>query len=325
MDKTLKNSTHFVTRLENIRSAGNGLSISVFRGDLVTPSAIGNKQFKLAENLFKLKAKGCRRLLSFGGAWSNHLHALSVKAGELDIEVVGVVRGNQATGNRMLQSARHHGMRIESVSYAEYRQRSNPLWCEALCKKYQCDAWLPEGGSNLSAVKGCRKIVDRLQTLQNPPDVIALAVGTGATLAGIASGLIESQTVVGYPAVRDDQVPQNISRWLETLDCPSKRWRLADPLKPGYAKVNDELIEFILDFYQETEIALDPVYNGKAMMQLLSAEIVSGVQKDSHVVFVHTGGLMGAYGYMNAFDRFRKTKAVTQYFSTIEKLTSPSG
>ena len=312
---------HFVTQLENNLSARNDLSISVLRGDLATPSAIGNKQFKLAENLLRLKSNGCGRLLSFGGAWSNHLHALSVKAKELDIEVVGVVRGDPAD-NRLLQSARRHGMRIVFAGYTEYRQRNNPSWCKAQCIKYQCDTWLPEGGANLAAVSGCKKILGMFDG--QPPDIVTLAVGTGATLAGIAAGLCVSQTVVGYPVIRDDQVPLNIVRWLENLNCPFNRWQLSEPLRPGYAKVNVQLIRFILDFYRDTGIPLDPVYTGKAMMQTLADENIASLPKNSHVAFLHTGGLMGAFGFMDAFNQFRDTKPVEQYFSAIEKLTSPS-
>ena len=314
----------FVTRLEKKWHSRKDLDIQILRTELATSGASGNKHYKLADNLKLLKSQGCKSILSFGGAWSNHLYALSFEARRHGLGLVAIVRGDSGISNRMLQSAQQNGMRVVMVSRSLYRQRNDPIYCQRLCQEYGCETWLPEGGSTTLAVKGCENILrlfDRTPKDDSAsPNVIALAVGTGATMAGVVNSARTEQSVVGLPVVADSSVPGKLKNWLDTSNDHMCNWRLTDPLKPRYAKVNLTLISFILRFYDETGIALDPVYTGKALQYLLSADFTSQLAKDTQLLFIHTGGLMGSFGYAKEFAQCKDPELVDRYFQRLEAL-----
>lgn len=304
-----------------------GLQVLILRSELATLGACGNKQYKLANNITQLKERGCKAVLSFGGAWSNHLHALSVQTRLQGMEFVGIVRGDAGVSNELLTAARRNGMRQVNISRADYRLRHDPDYCLRLCSDYHCDHWLPEGGSNAAAVDGCKKILRLTGSVAQPPDVIVVAVGTGATLAGIVCSADKTQSVIGLPVVRDPSVDEKIARWIEqdairqgTDVAAFANWRLADPLKPGYGKADPALIEFILKIYDDTGIVLDPVYTGKALKRILAADFTDELPPDTRMAFVHTGGLMGNFGFRKQFLQAGSTELVERYFASVNGL-----
>lgn len=314
----------FVTPLEKRWHGRGDLTVRILRTELATVGATGNKHYKLADTLENLKEAGCKSLLSFGGAWSNHLHALSFEARRCGLGLVGIVRGDRGIDNRMLQSTRQNGMRVVMVSRSEYRQRHDPDYCERLCLEHGCERWLPEGGSTALAVSGCENIIRLLDRNQgdddNTPDMIALAVGTGATMAGVVRSAGSEQSVIGLPVTADDSVPEKIRGWLNADKNQLSNWRLTDSLKPRYAKVDSALINFILHFYDETGVALDPVYTGKALQHVLSSDFTSRLAKNTQLLFIHTGGLMGCFGFADEFQKRAETNLVDRYFARVEEL-----
>ena len=280
--------------------------IDIFRTDLITPMGCGNKHYKLTENLLALKRQGCRRLLTFGGVWSNHLHAFAVACNDLGITAVAAVRGEECATNALLADAINHGLEVHYLSRADYRLRGEVKFARELCHSFGCDAWLPEGGSNQLAVRGCEELAHLInQHMPVPPAHIVLAVGTGATLAGIVRGCQATQNVIGIPVVRDDRVSSQVQQWVGAdSDNRSASWKLLDKaVTLKYAKVDDQLLRFVLGIYEQHGIVLDPVYNGKAFKALLESELVNtklAKRSGRKIVFVHTGGAGGCLGYASA-------------------------
>ncbi len=269
--------------------------IRIFRTDLLTLKCCGNKQFKLISNLQKLRQQGAGRVLSFGGLWSNHLHAFALACQAQNLQAVAVVRGEPLSGSLLLDDAVDHGLEVHYVSRAEYRLRYEQSYVEELLTKFRCDGWLPEGGSNRQAVQSCAEITALLNRChERPPANLVLAVGTGATMAGIVNGAVDGQCVTGVPVVVDDRLQASVKRWV-AADAPAT-WRLLPPAYPTrYAHTDLALLEFVLKVYDDTGVILDPVYNGKALLSLLKQNSV--VHGAGDCVFIHTGGLGGCLGF----------------------------
>jgi len=310
----------------SLKPGRKDIALSILRLDLTTQWAMGNKYFKLTGNIEQLVVDGVQRVLSFGGAWSNHLLALAQTAQAAGIQSVGVVRGEEGVDNEMLARMRSHGMHLHFISRSKYKLRHQPEFCENLCRQLQCDSWLPEGGANGLAITGCEMIADLITCQQDTSRVIC-AVGTGATLAGIIRGCGPAQRVSGIQVVNDTAVSDRINNWVG--DCSSTQWSLHKPLHRSsqgseaigsYAKPSQQLLEFIVLFYKTTGIALDPVYTGPAMSTALSAEFLDAFASSERVVFVHTGGLAGVAGFNSQFDRCADQSAVKKYRARVQAL-----
>ncbi len=282
--------------------------IRIFRTERITPCGCGNKQFKLTKNLQALKQRGCTSVLSFGGLWSNHLHALALVCEAHGLSVVAAVRGEETSGSALLDDAIKHGMKVHYVSRAEYRNRHNDVYVKQLMAQLGCDGWLPEGGSNVLAVEGCEAIVERINMYADKlPARIALAVGTGATMAGVINGSATGQLITGVPVVQDDRLRSQISGWLSPDS--DVDWQLLEAASPPrYGKTDSALLEFVLTVHDTTGVILDPVYNAKALRALIDSEAADGdlpgihsdrfMQRDSaDTIFIHTGGIGGCLGF----------------------------
>ena len=273
--------------------------VTVLRLDQQGGSAPGNKWFKLQGNITEARNRGVNTLVSFGGAWSNHLHALAASGRELGLQTIGIVRGKKPDKpSAMLQDAKKWGMKLVYVSREEYRRRDEPGYLEEIQARYDPCLVVPEGGANLAGVEGCKTIAEQLLAGSVSGHKIVLAVGTGTTLAGVAEGLGAdfAGEVVGISVLKG--AFDLDSRVAEFTSDNSANWRiLHDHHCGGYARVNPALREFILAFQQTHQIPLDPVYTGKALFavhQLLASEEWS---PDQPIVFIHTGGLQGRRGF----------------------------
>ncbi|OED42395.1 hypothetical protein AB833_07060 [Chromatiales bacterium (ex Bugula neritina AB1)] len=311
------------------------IELSILHLERHTELAAGNKQYKLQGNLRYWHDSGAKRILTFGGAWSNHLHAFAYQANINNLQAVGVVRGEEMVSNSLLRAAQSFGMHLYYISRSEYRNRRDKIYCRELCEKLGCDFWLPEGASNSLAVAGCTDITssiplpDKCRIWNGKVDtVFALAVGTGATLAGVASSLHANQSVVGFPVVNDSSVSSRIGYWVErhTSDNKQKNWMLwPEPNLLSYGKLDTGLLEFIIDFFSDTGIALDPVYTGRVMQRLLKSDFLDSLRPGTKLIYIHTGGLIGAWGYRKQFTACCDRKTVANYFSEIQRLTGHTG
>lgn len=273
--------------------------VSLLRLDRVDSLAPGNKLYKLHEAL--AQAHQYDALMSFGGAWSNHLHALAAMGNARGLRTIGVVRGERPERlSAMLSDVERWGMKLVFVSRSDYRKRYELSWQQALSAPYGRCLIIPEGGADLSGVRGCRAIGDLLSPHLQQGDKVMLAVGTGATLAGIlASDISRSVVIEGVSVLKGTAKATNadVNSWLSTLAAKQvPRWRIRDDAhEGGYAKVSPGLRAFVLNFEAVHGIPLEPVYTGKLLYRIY-LDIQQGLAPQ-RIVAVHTGGLQGRRGY----------------------------
>lgn len=239
-----------IEEIRDERIADAGVRLLLKRDDLIHPDFPGNKWRKLKYNLV---AAGQRPVLTFGGAYSNHIRAIAAVGALLGFETVGVIRGEEHLPlNPTLQFAVDHGMRLSYLDRQAYRQKSTT---------YEDFYVIPEGGSNDLAVKGCAELPAEII---EDFDVICCSCGTGGTLAGIAKGLTNGQRAIGFSALKGGESLNGEVRRLQGED--SKNWRIETEFHfRGYAKRTAELDEFIDDFERRHGIRLEWVYEAKML------------------------------------------------------------
>ena len=263
--------------------------------------APGNKYFKLAGNLAAAKRKGVNRLVSFGGAWSNHLHALAAVGAEQGFATVGIIRGDEdAADTAMIADARAWGMQIVRVSRTEYRRRLEPAYLADIQQRFAPCMVVPEGGSNRAGVRGCAAIADLVRTHSPAARHILLPVGTGTTLAGLAAGLDSTYQVTGIAALKgavdlEHRVEQALAAVAANTVAP---WRiLHEDHCGGFARTSAELRAFMLEFEAVQGIPLEPVYTGKLLYAIYRRLRSGQWRTDIPLLAIHTGGLQGRRGY----------------------------
>ncbi len=269
------------------------ITLTVRRLDHMDPITGGNKWYKLKYNLEKFIKGDYSRLLTFGGAWSNHIAAVA-RAGKLaGISTTAIVRGESPSGgNITLTRAARDGMDLIFVSRSEYLKRNEPEFVKKLVYGNESYYVLPEGGSNMEGVKGCQEILNENDRSYND---IVIACGTGATAAGIISTLQPEQHLTGISVLRDGgSIGHTIHELLAkfyTGPVPGN-WNIENEFHGGgYAKSNPELIAFIKHFETKTGIKTEPIYTGK-LFYAIEKLIVSGKFKPgSRILAIHTGGL----------------------------------
>ncbi len=278
--------------LQNLQEGLDVFSLDALHAEL------GNKYYKLSANLEAMCNRPHQTVVSFGGAWSNHLLALARLGREYGLNTVGVVRGERAaTLSATLQDAEAMGMRLLFISRAMYRQKQTAQFRQALEAELGEFALLPEGGSNALAVQGCTQIVRDLASYQVEYDTLVLPVGTGGTLAGCVQGADRPCEIIGISVLKG---AQSLDRQVSALigATPDQvQWRIMhDYHQGGYAKCSPSLMQFVLEAEQQWGLLLDPVYTGKALMATLQMR-ASGILAGKQVIFIHTGGLQGRRGF----------------------------
>lgn len=275
---------------------GDDVRIFVKREDLTHPFVGGNKWRKLKYNLETFNQSGKSQILSFGGAWSNHIAALAELGALKEIPTIGVIRGEEPTRySATLTRAKSKGMHLHFVSRSHYREKESDGFLEHLSVKYPDALVIPEGGSNLDGAKGCMEI---LSHEDEQFDVIACACGTGTTLAGVAASLSKGQEAWGFPIFKEgDYLAPAISKTIDELGGTEGEWKLiTDYHFGGYSKVTDELIGFMRDFYDRNQMALDPVYTAKLFFGVWSIAKQSEALRGKSILLIHTGGMQGLAG-----------------------------
>ncbi len=285
----------------------SGINLFVQREDLLHPAISGNKWYKLKYNLLEARKNKFDTLLTFGGAYSNHLYALASAGKELGFKTIGIIRGEEHFPlNHTLTFAKACGMKIFYVNRREFRAKENPEFINSLKNKFENFYLVPEGGTNLLAVKGCEEIP---RNINIEYDSVVVPVGTGGTLAGIINGIRNqgNKQAIGIAVLKNAGfLKHKVSELLneESEKNKSTNWDIIfDYHFGGYAKFNNVLIEFINDFKEKTEIQLDPVYTGKMMFGIFDLINKKYFKKDSTIVAIHTGGLQGNEGFKERFGK----------------------
>ena len=281
------------------------LEVYMKREDLIPPIISGNKFRKLKYNLKVAKQNKTKTLLTFGGAFSNHILATAVAGKLQNFKTIGVIRGDELgqdlsktlATNSTLRAAYEHGMKFEFISRERYRDKMSSDFLQKLELKYGDFYTLPEGGTNALAVKGCEEI---LTSDDNEFDYICSCVGTGGTIAGIINSIEAPQKVIGFPALKGDFLIKEIQQYCRG----QKNWELvSDYHFGGYGKYSDELIHFINRFKEDTTIPLDPIYTGKMMFGVLDMIKKNSFPKGSKILIIHSGGIQGIEGFNHRLKR----------------------
>ncbi len=299
-----------VTPLERVRHpriAERGLELYVKREDLLDPRLSGNKSHKLRLNLAAARARGCQRVVSFGGAYSNHLHALAWAGRQAGLQTVGVVRGELVQPlNATLRDAEEWGMQLVPVSRSEYRRRDDPDYVAAVSARYGGAYVIPEGGANALGVAGCSSWARQIREQCPDLDYLCVACGTGATLAGLIAGVGPGPRVLGFSALKGDAgVTQRVQEWLAGHSATAQ-WDIIPQYHfGGFAKLDAALVTFMDGWHARTRIPLEPVYTAKMFFGILALAEAGYFVSGAKIVAVHSGGLQGLRGMQAKLRRLR--------------------
>jgi 1-aminocyclopropane-1-carboxylate deaminase len=273
--------------------------IHILREDRLLAQASGNKLRKLLPNLREAARTGIKRIVTFGGAYSNHIAATAAAGQKFGFETIGLIRGeelaSEAKLNTTLQKAADCGMQLVFIARSEYRRRWEHEYLGALHRRFGPCMIIPEGGSNDLAIQGVAHMVE---LLPKQFKLLCTPIGTGGTMAGLLSGANQTQEVWGFSALKGIDFDGQLTNFGQGVS----RRIFNDYHFGGYAKANNELIEFINNFKAQTKIPLDPIYTGKMMYGLLDLLKKDPKIKDDEILVVHTGGLQGIKGF-NAANR----------------------
>jgi len=267
-----------------------GIELYIRREDLLHPEVSGNKFRKLKYNMASALAYGHRRVLTFGGAYSNHIAATAAAGRILGIPTIGVIRGEEIAScyqeNPTLEKAATDGMQFKFVTRTAYRMKESTSFLAELKREFDDFYLVPEGGTNPEAVRGAAEILQEKDAIY---DYVCCAVGTGGTIAGLINASFEHQVVLGFPALKGDFLHEEIAKYTK-----KKNWQLETAYHfGGYAKYNADLLLFIRQFERDTGILLDPIYTGKLLFGIFDLIEQNRFKDNSKILAIHTGGLQG--------------------------------
>jgi 1-aminocyclopropane-1-carboxylate deaminase len=270
----------------------SGVRMLVKREDLNHVYASGNKWWKLKFNLEDAIRQGHHTLLTFGGAYSNHIYAIAAAAKEVGLKSIGIIRGEQVRPlNQTLAFAERCGMKLHFVSREEYRNKTDAAFIQKLHDQFGEFYLIPEGGTNELAVKGGAELGSTL-IKEVDFDYLCLPVGTGGTMAGIVRGMNGRKNILGFSALKGGGfLKDEVKRWAgDSFD----NWIIEENYHfGGYAKTTDELIKFMNEFEKQHELPLDLVYTAKMMFGIFDLIQKNFFKSGSTILALHTGGLQG--------------------------------
>ena len=300
MDVILKNSinekVHFVNN--------SGLQLFLKREDKIHNIISGNKYRKLKFNLINAKELGFKGLLTFGGAYSNHIPAVAYAAKINGFKSLGFIRGeeivNKYLENPTLKYSHDLGMKFKFLSRSNYKLKTNEYFLRKLKKKFKDYYLIPEGGTNALGVLGCQEI---LNDNDKEFDYICCSVGTGGTICGLINSSNENQKIIGFSSINKNCLLNDITKFVT-----NENWMLIDDFSfGGYGKVNNELIEFMNNFRLKYGILLDPIYTSKLVYGVLNLITNNFFKPNSKILMIHTGGHQGIF----PMNKFLKNKNLT--------------
>lgn len=284
------------------------ITLSVKRDDLLHPDISGNKWRKLKHNLLYAEANNKDHLLSFGGAFSNHIHALAAACNHFKFKSTGIIRGeNHYAANPTLSQVQQWGMQLQFVDRKTYRLKEQTEYLDTLQSQFPNAYIIPEGGSNNLAILGVEEVVTELmQQSTQPIDHLFTATGSAGTLSGLMSGVLKhshTTQVHGIAVLKNAHyLEQSVVDFVAQAE--QLNWHLHTNFhEGGYGKISPPLADFCRGFTQHTSIPIEPIYTGKmfyAIWRLIEQDYFSA---GSHIVALHTGGLQGLAG-LKALHKF---------------------
>jgi len=283
--------------------SGKETKVSIKREDLIHPEISGNKWRKLKYNLQKVKDQHYDCILTFGGAFSNHIAATAAAGNAHDVKTIGLIRGEERLPlNPTLSQAKELGMEIHYLSREQYNLKEDWDFIGELRTRFGRFVLVPEGGSNYLGINGCMEIMD---SEAKKYDVICVPVGTAGTISGMALTLEEHQLLIGFSALKGldhfEQIRKNLTQFIsdeKELNEILSRIQIIDETEfGGYAKIDAKLMTYIAKFQEEHSILLDPVYTGKMMYRLENMLKESEDYNGKNILAIHTGGIQGMKGF----------------------------
>jgi 1-aminocyclopropane-1-carboxylate deaminase len=273
------------------------IKLFVKRDDLIHHEISGNKYRKLKYNLEYILNNNISSIITFGGAYSNHLYATAALCNYYGLQSYGVVRGDGLDpDNPTLQFCIKNGMTLHFVCREEYRNKNNSSVVKKIIAQYNSAYVIPEGGSNQLSLLGVEEIWSELSVqLDKTPDYLFCAIGTGTTIAGLLKSAPDKCKLLGFPVLKTNHLEKEVL----TLAGENKKGNLSchmDYHFGGYAKTTDQLRNFIKEFEAQTGIPIDTVYNAKALYGFFDLVEKGLITKGSTIVWLHTGGLQGNDG-----------------------------
>ncbi|QHT69709.1 1-aminocyclopropane-1-carboxylate deaminase/D-cysteine desulfhydrase [Rhodocytophaga rosea] len=285
-----------------------GIALYLKREDLIHLQVSGNKWRKLKYNLLEASKQGKHTLLTFGGAFSNHIYAVAAAGKISGFRTIGLIRGEEHMPlNHTLAFAIESGMQLHYISREQYRHKQEPAFLKGLQEKFGDYYLIPEGGSNAMAVKGCTEIIADIYISY---DYLCCPCGTGGTLAGLIAGTTDTnQTIMGFSALKGGtfltgEINELLTayRQLEPHHTgTTASWFIqTDYHFGGYAKTTPVLLDFIRWFEHTHAIPLEQVYTGKMMFGLYDLMKKGYFKRGETIIAVHTGGLQGRMPALDA-------------------------
>lgn len=273
-----------------------GVKLFIKREDLIHPIVSGNKWRKLKYNLKEASALGHDCLLTFGGAYSNHIAAVAGAGKESGFKTIGIIRGEAHSPlNPTLDFATASGMKLFYLDRVTYRNKKEPEFLKQLENEHDPFYLIPEGGTNELAIRGCEEII---KEITQPFDVLCCPVGTGGTISGLISGLNGRKKIIGFSALKGEFPREEVNSLLKKYRKSYSNWVInCDYHFGGYAKIKPELIDFILDFEAQHKIPIEPIYTGKMLYGIMDMIRKNEFKSGTTIVALHTGGLQGNAGF----------------------------
>ena len=286
-----------LTEINDVRLFESKINLFIKREDLIDPEISGNKWFKLKYNLLEAKKLGYKKILTLGGAYSNHIYSTAAAGKKFGFETIGVIRGEEHLPlNPTLSFAKDCGMKFHYLDRKSYKNKYDELIVKSLKNEYDDFYLVPEGGSNSLAVKGCSEIIPRIN---KKFDFICTACGTGGTLAGMVLGLNSNAKAIGFSVLKGGEfLNNNVKNFLSIFNQNNLiNWEInLDYHFGGYAKVTDELLEFCHEFTDKHNIEIEPIYTGKMLFGIFDLIKKKYFPKGSTIIALHSGGLQGLKG-----------------------------
>jgi 1-aminocyclopropane-1-carboxylate deaminase/D-cysteine desulfhydrase-like pyridoxal-dependent ACC family enzyme len=282
-----------ITPLEDPLLRQHAIRMDLLRLDLIHPLLSGNKWFKLKYSLLQAKEQGISTLLSFGGAYSNHLHALAYAGDRFGFKTIGLIRGDKVT-NQTLEDCMRWGMDLHFLSRDTYRHRDEATFISDIKKQFPDALIIPEGGKSEAGRKGAAEILRGIHLSQYSH--ICVSVGSGTTLSGLIDSALQENHLLGFLPFRN----ATSMRSMIQPNSGKQNWDfIGDYHFGGFGKTSEALIGFINAFKKQYGVGLDQVYTGKMMWGIMDMVRHQRMKEGSSILFVHTGGLQGNRSNVN--------------------------
>ena len=291
------------SRLEELKSpllVEKEVTLLMKRDDLIHPHISGNKWRKLKYNLIEARDSGFKTLLTYGGAFSNHILAVAAAGDKFDFQTIGVIRGEESSiDNPTLSKASKFGMDLCFISRSQYRKKGDLEFLDELRNKFGDFYLIPEGGSNTQATIGVSELVNEIEI---DFDFLCCPLGTGGTAAGLLSNRLKKYNLLLFPALKGlNEIQFNIEKLINHDVDWGCHHIFSDYHFGGYARYDDSLIDFVNWFSSTFRIQLDPIYTGKMLFGIFDLVSKNWFKRGSKIIALHTGGIQGIEGFNQRF------------------------